>query len=147
MNSFDLGSYDFLQYGLALVFVLALIGLVALVAKRLGVGGAVARRHGGRNRRLGVSEVLPLDGKRRLLLIRRDQAEHLVILGPNTETVVETGIAAPDENFAAAAREAARRQPPLRSSTRPAVASAPATTKPGADEGAAPSNPSGGNAA
>jgi flagellar protein FliO/FliZ len=143
MNNFDLGGYDFLQYGLALVFVLALIGLIAVVAKRLGMGGAVVRRRGGRTRRLGVSEVLPLDGKRRLVLIRRDRAEHLVILGPSTETVVESGIVAPDEDFAAAAREAARREPSLRSTERPAETVAPATTRPPTTAHAAPTSQSG----
>ena len=38
--------------------------------------------------------VQPLDGRRKLVLIKRDDREHLIILGQNTETVVETRIGA-----------------------------------------------------
>jgi flagellar protein FliO/FliZ len=95
---------SYLQFALALLFVLALIGAVALVARRLGLGHAA--RPAGRRRRLSVEEVLPLDGKRRLVLLRRDSVEHLVILGPSSETVVERGIAQ-DSAFGAALREQA----------------------------------------
>lgn len=98
---------DYMRYALALVFVLALIGLLAALARRLGMGGATPRRRG-RDRRLAVSEALSLDGKRKLMLVRRDGVEHLVIVGPSSETVVEAGIAAPEVDFAARARSAAR---------------------------------------
>lgn len=98
---------DYMRYALALVFVLALIGLLAALARRLGMGGAAPRRRG-RDRRLSVSEALSLDGKRKLILVRRDGVEHLVIVGPSSETVVEAGIAAPELDFATRARSAAR---------------------------------------
>ncbi|TVS00338.1 MAG: hypothetical protein EA406_00675 [Rhodospirillales bacterium] len=88
----------YLQFILALVFVLALIGLLALVARRLGLGGIppATRGHG---RRLAVVEVRTLDARRRLLLVRRDRVEHLVILGPSSELLVESGIPAPADDF------------------------------------------------
>lgn len=104
---------DYIQYALALLFVLALIGILATLAKRTGFAGALPR-HRSRDRRLSISEVLALDGKRRLILLRRDTTEHLVIIGPNSETVVETGISAPSENFASAALSVARQEPQLR---------------------------------
>ena len=82
---------SYAQFGLALAFVLALIGGLSLVARRLGYGHAA---RGPRSRRLALVEVLPLDARRRLVLIRRDQVEHLLLLGPTSEQVVETGIAA-----------------------------------------------------
>lgn len=82
----DAASY--LQFAASLVFVLALIGAAAFVARRVGLGGIVARRPDSR-RRLALVEVLPLDGRRRLVLLRCDAREHLVILGPNGETVVD----------------------------------------------------------
>jgi flagellar protein FliO/FliZ len=81
---------DYLQFVAALVFVLALIGAAAYVARRFGLGHG-ARPNPGR-RRLAVLESLPLDGKRRLVLIGRDDVAHLVLLGPASETVVEHGI-------------------------------------------------------
>jgi flagellar protein FliO/FliZ len=95
---------SYLQFVLALVFVLALIGVAAIVARRLGLGHAAGPA--GRRRRLSVEEVLPLDGKRRLVLLRRDVIEHLVILGPASETVVERCIAG-NSTFGAALREQA----------------------------------------
>ena len=95
---------SYLQFVLALLFVLALVGTAALLARRFGLGHAP--RHPGRKRRLAIEEMLPLDGKRRLLLIRRDAVEHLVLLGPSSEIVVEGGIAR-DGPFAAAMREQA----------------------------------------
>jgi len=80
---------SYLRFVLALVFVLALIGLAAWLVRRFGVGGVVVPR--GR-RRLGLVEVLPLDARRRLVLVRCDDTEHLVLLGTATETVVQAGI-------------------------------------------------------
>ena len=60
---------SYLYAVLALVFVLALLGLLYLVIRRLGIGGALPRTRG--ERRLRLVEVLPVDAKRRLLLLRR----------------------------------------------------------------------------
>lgn len=87
-----------MQFILALVFVLALIGVLAAVARRMGLGYGPAVK-GGR-RRLAVSEVVALDGKRKLVLVRRDSTEHLVILGPNSETLIESAITQPGPSFA-----------------------------------------------
>jgi flagellar protein FliO/FliZ len=87
----------YLQFLAALVFVIALIGVAALAARRFGFGNASAGK-GGR-RRLGLVEVLPLDGRRKLVLMRCDDREHLVILGPSGETVVERAIAAREARF------------------------------------------------
>jgi flagellar protein FliO/FliZ len=87
----DLASYG--QFILALAVVLALIGLLALGARRLGFGPRMVARGGAR--RLALVEVLALDAKRRLVLVRRDGTEHLLLLGATQDAVVETGIAAP----------------------------------------------------
>jgi flagellar protein FliO/FliZ len=101
-------AFHFLQYGLALVFVLALIGTAALAARRLGLARALPSA--GR-RRLGVLEMLPLDAKRRLVLLRRDGIEHLVILGPTGETVVERAIGAAAGSFGAELRSRLAAEP------------------------------------
>src|SRR6185503_1609099 len=46
-----------------------------------------------KSRRIGLVEAAYVDGKRRLLLIRRDNVEHLVLTGGPIDLVVETGIA------------------------------------------------------
>ncbi|MEQ8604422.1 MAG: flagellar biosynthetic protein FliO [Marivibrio sp.] len=84
----DLGGY--LQFLLALAFVLGLILLSAAALRRFGPGMQGMRRHSG-GRRLEVLEVLPLDGRRRLVMVRRDERAHLLLLGANDDRVVESG--------------------------------------------------------
>ena len=80
----------YLRGVVALVAVLALIGLAAWGARRLGLAGG--RTGPRRDRRLSVSEVLPVDNRRRLVLVKRDAVEHLLLLGGADEIVVESGI-------------------------------------------------------
>lgn len=46
--------------------------------------------------RLGVVEQASVDGRRRLLLIRRDGVEHLIMTGGPVDVVIETGIGDPN---------------------------------------------------
>ncbi len=46
-------------------------------------------------RRLSVTEQFNLDGRRRLILVRRDDVEHLIMTGGPVDMVIETGIGAP----------------------------------------------------
>lgn len=96
----DMDTY--FRFLLALGLVLALIVVLGWLARRYGFGAAAGGRSA-RGRRIGVVEFAPVDAKRRLALIRRDGCEHLVLLGPAGDTVIETGIA-PDssQDFAAA---------------------------------------------
>lgn len=89
---------QYFRFVFALLFVLGLIGLLALVAKRYGLGMAQSAITKGGKKRLQLVEVMALDTKRRAILLRRDQTEHLIILGTNTETVVETNIVPPIDN-------------------------------------------------
>ena len=83
---------DYLRFGLALVFVLGLIGLLATFARRAGFGFPIKAMKPGGERRIFIVEVTPLDGRRRLVLVRRDNVEHLLLLGPTTELVIENNI-------------------------------------------------------
>jgi flagellar protein FliO/FliZ len=85
-----MGGSTYLQFVAALLFVLTLIGLLAVVARRFGLG--YGTRGVNRSRRLRISEVLPLDSRRKLVLLRRDEVEHLIILGTTSETVIEANI-------------------------------------------------------
>ncbi|WP_282607984.1 flagellar biosynthetic protein FliO [Pelagibius sp. Alg239-R121] len=83
----------YLRFLLALVFVLGLIGALTLLARRFGFGGQMAV-HSGKQQRLSVSEVRPLDSRHKLVLVRRDNTEHLVLMGPTSNLVIENDIAA-----------------------------------------------------
>lgn len=78
---------------LALIFVLGLIGLAAYAVRRFGAGRIVLSA-GKKEGRLAVSEVLQLDMRRRLVLIKRDDAEHLLLITPERELVIESNITA-----------------------------------------------------
>ena len=88
-----------LRFALALALVLLLIVALGWVLRRYGPGAATPRSNG---RRIGVLESAPLDAKRRLVLVRRDQVEHLLLLSPTHETVIETGISAANSGAAEA---------------------------------------------
>jgi len=90
----EFGGY--LRFLFALVFVIGLIGMVAVLARKFGLGFPASAMKSARNRRLGIVEVTPLDGRRRLALVRRDEVEHLILLGQSGEVVVETGIRQPE---------------------------------------------------
>jgi len=84
-------ALDLVKAVLALLFVLGLIGGLAWGLRRAGALPGLARaRAGGKNRRLAVSESLSLDGRYRLVLVRRDAHEHLLLLGPNESLIVES---------------------------------------------------------
>ena len=80
------------QFLLAFVVVLGLIGATAWLVRRLGgnrLGGTAVR---GRQPRLAVVDYASVDGRRRLILVRRDYVEHLVMIGGPTDIVVEANI-------------------------------------------------------
>ncbi len=84
----------YLRFLLALVLVLALIGGLAWAARRFGFGGQLTPNRG-KSPRLSVVEVKVLDSRRKLVLLRRDGCEHLVLLGPNQDLLLESAIQAP----------------------------------------------------
>lgn len=49
-----------------------------------------------RRKRIEIVERLSVDAKRSVALIRRDGMEHLVMFGPEGQSTIETGIAAPE---------------------------------------------------
>ncbi|GAN00029.1 hypothetical protein U91I_03692 [alpha proteobacterium U9-1i] len=79
---------DFLDWAralFALIATLALIGLAAYAARRFGMLDAAV---GKGERRLKVTESLMLDPRRRLVLVRLDGREHLLLLSPSRDLVV-----------------------------------------------------------
>lgn len=76
---------------LALGIVLVLIVLGVWVLKLFFKASTNIGR--GRNRRLTVIDSVAIDPKRQLLIVRRDNVEHLLLTGGPQDVVVETGIA------------------------------------------------------
>ena len=107
MDGIDLNLTDYIKFVFAFVFVLALIALATVAARRFGFGLPSNPRNSAQ-RRLGIVESLNVDGKRRMVLIRRDDTEHLLLLGATTELVIESNITPPKNAFSKALNDAAR---------------------------------------
>ncbi|HEX3810984.1 MAG TPA: flagellar biosynthetic protein FliO [Rhizomicrobium sp.] len=81
---------DIARYAGALILVLALVGLAGLAARRFGIPGLATAKA---TRRLAVVETLMIDARHKLCIVRRDQSEHLIVVGPDGTTLVEAGFA------------------------------------------------------
>jgi len=97
------------KFFVAFLIVLGAIGVFAWAVRYFGsgrIGGAGAR---GRQPRLGVIDYASVDARRRLILVRRDNVEHLLMIGGPTDVVVEANIvrAVPASRDVAVARPAA----------------------------------------
>jgi flagellar protein FliO/FliZ len=76
----------------AFMAVLALIGVVAWLIRRFASNRLGANTQRGRMPRLAVIDAAAVDGRRRLVLVRRDNVEHLLMIGGPTDIVVEPNI-------------------------------------------------------
>jgi flagellar biogenesis protein FliO len=101
------------QSGLNVVlFVIVVLGLLALafwLLRQFGGGRLVSGATRGRRPRLAVIDQATVDSRRRLVLIRRDNVEHLLIIGGPSDVVVEQNIV----RAATAERETGRPEPGL----------------------------------
>lgn len=76
----------------ALIATLALIVGAAYAARRLGMLQPDAQGA----RRLKITESLMLDPRRRLVIVRCDDREHLILLGPGGDMIVDNMAAKAD---------------------------------------------------
>jgi hypothetical protein len=76
----------------AFIVVLALIGVAAWLVRRFATSRLGANTQRGRMPRLSVIDAAAVDGRRRLVLVRRDNVEHLLMIGGPTDIVVEPNI-------------------------------------------------------
>ena len=100
---------------LAFLIVLGLIGATAWAVRRFGAGRLGGAGTRARQPRLAVVDHASVDSRRRLILVRRDNIEHLVLIGGPTDVVVEANIV----RAAPATREATLTRPPPVAETLP----------------------------
>ncbi|CAD5267452.1 Flagellar biosynthesis protein, FliO [Bosea sp. 62] len=84
-----------LRWIIAFAVVLLLVALLGFFLRRMSGGRLKFKGQGGgrtRQPRLGVVDVYDLDRQRQLILVRRDNVEHLVMIGGASDVVVETNI-------------------------------------------------------
>ncbi len=93
------GSRFFLAAGGVALALLLLVGVLWILRNR--APSPFVR--GGKNRqpRLQVLDAAAVDARRRLVLVRRDGVEHLIMIGGPTDIVIESGISDPNKAGAA----------------------------------------------
>ena len=107
------------QYTSAVIAALAVLGV--LIAVLLIWRTVNLRVRGRRGQRLGVSEYHELDKTRRLVLVRRDNTEHLILIGGSEDLVIEQGIAIPGTQSFAPREDEAAQPIPIRPAPRAPV--------------------------
>jgi flagellar biogenesis protein FliO len=80
------------RFIIAFVVVLALIALTAWLVRRFGRGALASAGGRGRQPRLAVIDAATVDPRRKLILVRRDNVEHLLMIGGPSDVVVESNI-------------------------------------------------------
>lgn len=83
----------YIAYGAGALGFLLLIWVLWFWTRRVSGGVFV---HGGRGRkaRLAIVDATAIDSHRRIVLVRRDDVEHLVMIGGHNDIVIERGIGA-----------------------------------------------------
>lgn len=84
---------EFLNQNMQVIIAAAAV-LALLVILLLAWRAFSPRIAGRRGQRLGISEYHEIDKSRRLVLVRRDNVEHLILIGGGQDLVIEPGITA-----------------------------------------------------
>jgi flagellar biogenesis protein FliO len=74
----------------SLVLVIGLIGLLALLYKRYGIERNLMNK--GKPKKLKIEEFIYLDSRRKLVLVKKDEHELLILLSPTGEIIIPTGL-------------------------------------------------------
>jgi flagellar protein FliO/FliZ len=77
---------------LIFIALLVVVGGAFFLVRRFGTRGLGATTNRGRMPRLAVIDAAAVDNRRRLVLVRRDNVEHLLMIGGPTDIVVEPNI-------------------------------------------------------
>ncbi|MFS8038553.1 flagellar biosynthetic protein FliO [Xanthobacter sp. AM11] len=90
-----------IRVAVALAVIATLLGVTVLAMRRLGARNRAAGGRGRAGPRIAVVETVAVDQRRKLVLVRRDQVEHLLLIGGSSDIVVEPQIMVQDEGAAA----------------------------------------------
>lgn len=83
-----------LQFAVIFAVILGVLTAGVLLVRRFGGGSGLSARPSQRARqpRLGIVDVYELDRQRQLILLRRDNVEHLLLVGGPNDVVIERNI-------------------------------------------------------
>lgn len=90
---------DFIEQNF-MTIIAALIALLVIIVALVIWRTISPRVRGRRGQRIGISEYHELDKMRRLVLVRRDNVEHLILIGGPQDVVIESGIGVPVQSYA-----------------------------------------------
>jgi hypothetical protein len=111
-----------LHSAFALGIVLAMIVIGLWLLKLLTRGTA---RIGRAKKRLMIVDTATVDGKRQVVIIRRDNVEHLIMTGGPQDLIIESNIAAPEPAPSPGVRRPAPRQAPAQPAAAADIATPP----------------------
>ena len=78
------------RFFFALVFTLSLIGMLYWGIRRFGL--IRFPNYGSLDKRLFIIEILKIDAKNKVVLLKRDSREHLILLGQESSLLIESPI-------------------------------------------------------
>lgn len=111
-------------FALGIVLILVLIGLWIMKVV-IQTTGNMSR---GRGKRLSIVESVQIDAKHKVIILRRDNVEHVIMTGGTQDVVIESGLAVDPPGRRHAPKPAANPVPETRPETaepRPAMSSRP----------------------
>ena len=111
LSQFGIEASPAVTYLIAFAIIFVLLTLFAVVLRRITGRRSMLAAQSGRTRqpRLGIVDVYDLDRQRQLILLRRDNVEHLLLVGGPNDVVVETNIVrVPGARLGASASEPER---------------------------------------
>jgi len=124
LSQFGIEASRAAQYVIAFAIILVLVALFGLVLRKL-TGSRLMMNGQDRSRarqpRLGVVDIYDLDRQRQLVLLRRDNVEHLLLIGGLNDVVIETNIVRVAGARIPAPEQGAERFEPAFEPTRPQV--------------------------
>lgn len=90
---FDISMPAPYSYIVAVLVILGLLAIFAIIVRRVAAHGPFPENSTrGRGPRLGLVDTFDLDKDRQLVIVRRDNVEHLLMIGGTSDVVIETNI-------------------------------------------------------
>ena len=73
----------------ALILVIGLIGSISFIARKFLTEGGISIKKN-TDKRLSIEEIRPIDARRKFVLIKKDNQEHLILIGTNSDLLIES---------------------------------------------------------
>lgn len=118
MTGYEFDTQLIMRLILGMVFIFALLTFGVWILKKSGFSAQIQKSRS-KNKRASIVEVQQVDTKRRLIMVRRDDVEHLILLGPNNDVLVEASIPDPEVVFQKVLKEAEQDSDSPLQSTKP----------------------------